>query len=279
MSKEYIIYCDESEERGRHYSNFYGGALIRSDHIDDVRNAISHKKEELNLGKEVKWNKITYAYKEKYKELIDFYFDYVKEDIIKIRIMFTDNRFVPNNLTQEHIDEKYFILYYQFLKHAFGLTWSPDTRGGVDLRIHLDKMPDTREQVEKFKGFVHSLQSNADFRRKRIRIRQENITEVVSHDHNILQCLDIVLGAIHFRLNDKHLAKEPGERFRRKRTRAKEYVYRHINSRIRDIYPNFNIGISTGHRGDWSTQWADQYRHWLFKPTDHTHKPGSKKKK
>jgi hypothetical protein len=30
MATEYIIYCDESESKGRFYSNFYGGALIKA---------------------------------------------------------------------------------------------------------------------------------------------------------------------------------------------------------------------------------------------------------
>jgi len=27
MSLEYVIYTDESEKKGRHFSNFYGGVL------------------------------------------------------------------------------------------------------------------------------------------------------------------------------------------------------------------------------------------------------------
>ncbi len=27
---QYIIYCDESVKRGDYFSNFYGGALVRS---------------------------------------------------------------------------------------------------------------------------------------------------------------------------------------------------------------------------------------------------------
>jgi hypothetical protein len=42
--REYIIYCDESVSKGTHFSNFYGGALISSDHIDDIRKKIAQKK-------------------------------------------------------------------------------------------------------------------------------------------------------------------------------------------------------------------------------------------
>ena len=100
-----------------------------------------------------------------------------------------------------------------------------------------------------------------------------------SHDHDILQCLDIVLGAIQFRLNDKHKQKPAGARRRGKRTIAKERVYRHINLAIRTIRPNFNIGITTGTDGNLSNRWHQPYRHWLFVPTLRIVQPGSKRRK
>lgn len=58
MAKEYIIYCDESVSKGRFFSNFYGGVLIASDRIDAVRDHIGAAKQRLNLGREVKWQKV-----------------------------------------------------------------------------------------------------------------------------------------------------------------------------------------------------------------------------
>lgn len=34
MAQEYLIYCDESAKTGKYFSNFYGGALIRSTDIE-----------------------------------------------------------------------------------------------------------------------------------------------------------------------------------------------------------------------------------------------------
>lgn len=87
-------------------------------------------------------------------------------------------------------------------------------------------------------------------------------------DHDILQCLDVVLGSIQFRLNDKHKEIPLGAKRRGKRTIAKEKLYKHINGRIREIYPGFNIGISTGVKGDKSNRWKHPYRHWLFLPAN-----------
>lgn len=279
MATEYIIYCDESEEDGKFFSNFYGGALIESRHIDGVRAKLAACKARLNLKGEVKWGKITANYAQKYIALMDCFFDLVAAGAIKVRIMFTQNTIKAKGLSQRHIDEKYFILYYEFLKHGFGLQDSPRVAGGVDLRIYPDQLPDTAERVQKFRSYLVSLASSTEFRRLSIRVRPENIVDVQSHDHDVLQCLDIVLGAIQFRLNDKHKEKPTGQHRRSKRTVAKERVYNHINARIRAILPHFNIGVSTGDRGVDGCRWHHPYSHWRFVPKQHIVVAGSKRKK
>ncbi len=267
MSKEFVLYCDESTKRGAHFSNFYGGALVRSADLEGVRQVIAEKKMELNLGGEVKWEKITSPYRDKYTELIGAFFDLVRNDTVKVRIMFTQNRYIPVGLSKEQIENSYFLLYYQFIKHAFGLTYNDE--GPANLRLYFDRLPDTKEKVDLFKSYILRLRLNPQFVAANICIRDQDIADVISHDHDILQCVDIVLGAMQFRLNDLHKAKIPGTNRRGKRTVAKEYVYKAINERIRDIYPGFNIGISTGVSGDRSNRWRHPYRHWLFVPEEH----------
>ena len=59
--------------------------------------------------------------------------------------------------------------------------------------------------------------------------------------------------------------KIPGTNKRGKRTISKEKLYKNILKNIRMIYPNFNIGMSTSIRKDFSNSWKDPYRHWSFK--------------
>jgi hypothetical protein len=264
MSKEYTIYCDESESKGRHFSNFYGGALVISHDLDAVKSAISRKKHDLNLFGEIKWTKITVNYYKKYIEIMDFFFDLIKDDKIKIRIMFTQNAMRPSRLTRDHIDNQYGILYYYFIRHAFGLMYSPLNQVDTRVRVYPDRLPMTAAQVRTFKEFVVRLGNRTEFRNRHLKFHMEDVTEVNSHDHDILQCLDVVLGAMNFRLNKKHKDKPTGTTRRPAKTRAKEKVYQHINKRIRDIYPNFNIGITTGHGGDLANRWNHAYRHWNF---------------
>lgn len=266
QSMEYIIYCDESDAAGKFYANFYGGLLIRSQHIDEVKDTFLQKKSDLNLNKELKWQRITSNYLEKYIEFCDLIFDYVAADIIKLRIMFTQNIYVAGSYDNYQRDNKYFLLYYQFIKHAFGLRYIDELSGSGRVRLYLDKMPDTKEKVASFKEHIQSLNKNRSIREAGIYFDKEQIAEIDSKNHVLAQCLDIVLGAMQFRLNDKHLEKPEGASRRGKRTLAKEKLYKHINKRIREIYPNFNIGMSTSVNGDLINRWQNPYRHWLFMP-------------
>ena len=278
MARELILYCDESVVDGDFFSNFYGGALIQSEHFIMVKQALEAKKQELNLFNEVKWSKITSNYYEKYICLLNCFFDYIEKNQVKMRIMFRQNRHEPHQLNKYHRGHGYFLLYYQFIKHAFGLKYYPSNQAATKIRLYFDRFPDNKEKATQFKSYLQSLTYNKEIRRQGLQFTTDNIIEVKSHDHVILQCVDIVLGAMQFRLNDKHKKKPDGELRRSKRTIAKEKVYNHIRKRICTIYQNFNIGTTTGTGGELANYWHHPYRHWKFIPSNHRDNLGRTKK-
>jgi hypothetical protein len=263
--REYIIFCDESDKEGKFYSNFYGGLIVGSSQYQRVTKKLNLAKQRLNLYSEIKWDKVTERYLPKYKSLIQRFFNEVILGRIKVRIMFRHNAYHPHGLTEKHIENQYFLLYYQFIKHGFGLEFITRTVEGTRLRLYFDQFPDTREKIEQFKGYLLGLQQNRKFVAASIRLTREDITEVKSHDHVLLQCLDIVLGAMAFRLNDKHKQIPLGKRRRGKRTRAKEALYKVILHEIRKTHSNFNVGISTS-TGSLKGRWEKPYLHWRFQP-------------
>ena len=99
----------------------------------------------------MKWSKVTSLYLDKYIALMEEFFDFIEADIVKIRIMFTQNCNIANNLSPDQIENEYFILYYQFLKHAFGLQYSNSNNDKTRVRLYLDDLPDTREKAVRFK--------------------------------------------------------------------------------------------------------------------------------
>jgi hypothetical protein len=276
MSRELIIYCDESDISGKHFANFYGGALIESRHLSEVVSRLDACKERLHFFGEIKWQKITENYQQKYLDFVTEIFLLMAENKLKIRMMFTHNYRSAHRLTPERRENGYFLLYYQFVKHAFGLKFSGSAAEQTHVRIYFDKLPDTAEKCASFKGYVNGLNKNTDFRSARIVIRQDQIAEVDSKEHVVLQAVDLVLGAMQFRLNDKHLEKPEGSRLRGKRTLAKLRVYKHINASICALYggKHFNIGVSTGRpTAELNHEWIDPYRHWLFVSKDAVVRP------
>lgn len=238
--------------------------LVDYTELEMISNELNAKKEELGLFQEVQWTKVTEQYLDKYLELINYFFEFVKSNKIKVRIMFRQNVQVLQNLTREHEEKEYFLLYYQFIKHAFGIDYcNPNEKDQVILKLYFDKLPDTKRKNKEFKGYIYAL--NDFFCINNIHIYNEDIAEVDSKNHVILQCMDIILGAMNFKLNNMDKEKMAGSNRRGKRTIAKEKLYRNILRNIKTIHPNFNIGISTGWHGDFANNWMDTYRHWCFK--------------
>ena len=265
---EYILYCDESSDEGPKCGDFFGGCLINSEDYDQIVNALETKKRELNLFGEIKWTKVTERYLDKYIEMMELFFSYVKEGKIRVRIMFRNIGDVPSMRYQHRDEEKYFKLYYQFIKHAFGFRYMPASEEPIYVRVYLDQLPDKATKCSAFKQYIQGIPNIKEFQDNvpMFRIREGDVAEVSSHEHVLLQCTDIVLGSMYFRLNDLHKAVPNGAHRRGKRTIAKEALYKFIHRQICLILPNFNIGISTGFREYENAAWEMPYRHWKFIP-------------
>lgn len=268
-SRMYYIWCDESDSEGAFYSNFYGGILIRSMDLHYVLNRLRARIQELGIDREeIKWQKVNRMMFAPYKSLVDTVFDLLEEDKMKIRIFFRHNQYVPKYLDRRQMNEEYSLLYYQFLKHAFGFIYSNPTDRIIDLNFALDEMPIDELEKKKFKGYLVHLSEDKNYKLAKIRVKDENVYEVDSKRFLPLQVVDLILGAICFRLNDKHRQKLPDMRKRGVRTIMKEKLYKHINFRIRQLRRGFNIGVSTGFSEPFEI-WDHAYRHWSFIPKEH----------
>lgn len=261
---------------------FMDGALVKVTDIQDIEKQLNSKKEELNLNGEIKWTKVTGNYLNKYIEMINLFFSFIKSGKIKFRVMFGQNAYVTDGLTKEHTDNEYSILYYYFLKSAFGLKFcNPKPfKNKVNFSFYLDDLPCSEAQKNALKRSLYRY--NNELKQNNIEITE--IVEIDSKKHVIQQCMDIILGAMNFRLNDFYKIKDAETGKRSKRTIAKDKLYKVIYSNIAEIRPRFNVGISTGIDGDSSNFWKHLYRHWNF-VSSYSHfdetltKRGSKKKK
>lgn len=260
---------------------FMDGALIKVTDIQEIEKQLNNKKEELNLNGEIKWTKVTENYLDKYIEMINLFFSFIKSGKIKVRIMFAQNAHVSDGLTKQQTDNEYSILYYYFLKDAFGIKYSNPTpyKTKINFSLYLDDLPCSKEQKETFKKSL--FRNNVGFQQNNIEITE--FVEIDSKKHVIQQCMDIILGSMNFKLNDFDKLKDEETGRKSKRTIAKEKLYKVINNNIREMRKNFNIGITTGINGDQTNYWKHSYRHWNF-ISSYSHfdetltKRGSKKK-
>jgi hypothetical protein len=268
MDKRYIIFCDESDEKGKFFSHFYGGALIEASKQTEIQMELQNIKDSLNIfNGEMKWTGITEPYADKYITYINATFDIIKRGDMKIRIMFTQNRNIPT-LKEYQIGHDYFLLYYQFIKHAFGFQFSVPEGCTASAAVLLDDVPHHAEKLHQFKTYVSDLSNYPIWTRANFKINYEDITDVDSKKHNILQSLDVILGGMQSRLNEKHTKPHPPAKRRSKRAKAKGRVYDVIKERIMDIYPNFNVGVSTATLNGLHERFTHPYRHFLFVPNN-----------
>jgi hypothetical protein len=266
MINNWTIYCDESIENGKFYSDFFGGVLVGTKNVERISRELNDSKHQLNLFKEIKWTKTSDPYLSKYIAMMDIFFDYILRGDIKMRVMFrrTEDKIKVSRRADKN---RYFKLYYQFIKHAFGLKYMPESDKTV-LKIFLDELPESKQKSNIFKNYLVGLQNLTDFEHLNLSIDRRDVVDIDSKHHVILQCLDIVLGSMAFKLNKLDKAVPEGKARRGRKTIAKEKLYKHIRSRIIEIYPNFNVGGTTGKKGDISNYFHHPYRHWKFTPNE-----------
>lgn len=161
--------------------------------------------------------------------MMDLFFSFIKENKLKVRIMFRETAQTPSNLSPDQVHNRYSLLYYQFVKNAFGLIYhdAPD-KAPVYLRLYFDEIPYPLDQRDAFKAHILSLQRHSRFRKAHIKIRIEDVVKIDSGKHSIQQCMDIVLGSISFMLNKKNEVIPEGSTERGHRTVAKEKLFHHI---------------------------------------------------
>ena len=168
------------------------------------------------------------------------------------------------------------MLYYQFIKNDFGLIYSNPTGKEVRVRLLIDDMPLKGPARDEFLKSIYHLNELKSFQKANIHIKDGDVAEVNSKKHLPLQVMDLVLGSMCFRLNDKH--KERGiDGKRAKRNIVKERIYKYIRTKIWQLHPGFNIGITTPITKQ-SDLWERPYLHWNFVPRNYMKNEGMTKR-
>ncbi len=183
----YNIYCDESchLENDRQKVMVLGGIWCLKDKAQEISKRIREKKQEHGLPQEfeIKWTKVSPAKRDFYLDVVDYFFD--DDDLHFRALIVPDKSKLKHSEFHQTHDDWYYKMYFDMLKVII----SPEYK----YRIYLD-IKDTRggRKIEK----LHEVLSNEnyDFSRSIIEFMQL----VLSHDVQMIQLADLLIGAISY---------------------------------------------------------------------------------
>lgn len=74
---QYVVYCDESRHDGPQSNPFMGigGLWVPRDQKKNLTRELRSLMNDNGLNSEIKWSKVSYKYLDRYKQLLDFFFD------------------------------------------------------------------------------------------------------------------------------------------------------------------------------------------------------------
>jgi len=187
MTVTYNIYCDESCHLEHDYQAVMvlGAIWCPLEIVKEANSAIREVKHKHGLSSsfEIKWIKVSPAKQAFYIELVDYFFN--NNDLHFRALTVPDKSKLQHELYGQDHDTWYYKMYFDMLK----VILEPDAR----YRIYLD-IKDTRSAGKMAK--LHDVLCNNmyDFQRQII----ERVQTVRSHEIELLQLADLLIGAISY---------------------------------------------------------------------------------
>lgn len=187
MREEFNIYCDESchLEHDKQKSMVLGAVWCPKGLTLEIFERIRSLKAKHGLSHdfEIKWNKVSPAKIDFYKDLVDFYFD---DDDLHFRALVVPDKSVLDhqNHNQTH-DDFYYKMYFDLLK----VILDPQHSYSIYLDIKDTK---SQEKVGKLKDVLRK--SHYDYSHSIVR----KIQQVRSHEVELIQLADLLTGAISY---------------------------------------------------------------------------------
>ena len=221
--------------------------------LEKINAKLNKVKNKLNLN-EIKRQNASLQYLEKYKIFLNSFLDLVEDGKIKVRIMFSENSDLVQ--TQENKKDRYSKFYYLFIKHSFGLSCLRKEK--TNLRLYFDRLPNNIGANAEFKQHIWGLQFTKHLKDK-IKIKKENIADIDSKEHPIIQAVDLITGIMEFYINDLDVNNMGN------RSIAKLELYKLIYERINKIDKDYFIATNYFEYLDQKIAWHKKYLHCQFK--------------
>lgn len=180
----YKIFCDESNHLYSDSSDLMviGGISCNTLHVESINRYIKHLKHKHNAMNELKWTKLNNNKKEFYRELLEFFFSRIDLSF-NAQVVLNKSKLNHNKFNEGEADMFYYKMYYYALlpflhsNKSFNIFIDyKDTKGGQRAK-KLQKVIDNT-----FYGQIDCM-----------------FTIIQSHESQIMQIVDILIGAIAYK--------------------------------------------------------------------------------
>ena len=193
------VYCDESSMECRFM--VYGGLITTEENVLLFDDLISKWREEHKMKAEMKWAKVSKTKLDKYLSFTDIFFDHALQNYWHFKsVVFDTSKADYKTYHDNDCELAFYKFYYQFLIHKFS-TYA--TTEQDRLWVYIDQRSTTKERLADLHGAL-----NNGIRKKR-GWNTGVVTTVearCSHDCNLIQLADVMMGAIAYHCNGCHKA-------------------------------------------------------------------------
>lgn len=196
----YHIFCDESRQSKDRYM-VLGGIIIPAETIVTFNETMAAYRKKYNMNAELKWSKVKPQKLEEYKGFVEYFFALTNSDNIHFKSMIIDNHAVNHKKFSDGDHEAgFYKFYYQLIYHCFGRQYFNEAKK-TKFIIHPDSRtsPYNLDELKTVlnhgmaKGFAKPISPFV------------SIEPLVSHNTEIGQVNDIIIGAIGYHKNGYHL--------------------------------------------------------------------------
>lgn len=232
MSQIYNIYCDESchLEHDRQPVMVIGGVWCPASEVKTISLQIRTLKEEHHARGEIKWNRASKSRQDFFVALVKYFF---QQPSLHFRCIVVDDKAKLNHayFNQGSHDSFYYKMYYYMLRNVL----KPTNRYNVFLDIK-----DTKS-AQKIRTLKEILCNNVyDFTQQMI----DNIQNIHSHESEILQLADLLIGAVGYQNRNLHQNAT--------KTEIIKQITLHVGSDLRRSTP----------------PWIDKFNVFVFSPSE-----------
>lgn len=196
----YHIFVDESCTDGNHGRMVFGGIILSSDAYTSVDEKLEAWRQRHGMHKELKWTKVKYRKLREYRDFAETGIYCARQGLLRFKSMVVKKEEIDYKTFHNNDKELgFYKLMYQFLLHSFG----SHLKRGDRVLIHLD------ERVSKYPLSRLHMFLNRGMRRKHQLIDPvASIQPIDSKKSNVLQLTDVLMGAVAFHWNERHIGVE-----------------------------------------------------------------------